>query len=77
VPQIDMTQLWKFTTMERCVRYHLQQQERYWRLVAPAASHAAGRLHEQSLVLIDMDGAPPSSTCAACWPNRGTRSSLR
>ncbi|EFN52249.1 hypothetical protein CHLNCDRAFT_54578 [Chlorella variabilis] len=54
--KIDTTQLWKFTTMERCVRYHLQQQERYWRLIAPSCSLAAGRLHEQSLVVIDMDG---------------------
>lgn len=55
-PQIDTDQLWKFTTLERCVRYHLQQQERYWRIIAPAASAACGRRHEQSLVLIDMDG---------------------
>lgn len=54
--KIDTDQLWKFTTLERCVRYHLQQQERYWRIIAPAASAACGRRHEQSLVLIDMDG---------------------
>lgn len=54
--KIDTEQLWKFTTLERCVRYHLQQQERYWRVIAPAASAAAGRRQDQSLVLIDMDG---------------------
>ncbi|KAL4423649.1 hypothetical protein ABPG75_000950 [Micractinium tetrahymenae] len=54
--KMDTDQLWKFTTLERCVRYHLQQQERYWRIIAPAASVARGRRHEQSLVLIDMDG---------------------
>lgn len=54
--QIDTVELWKFTTMERCIRHHLQQQERYWRIVAPACSLVAGRLHEQSLVIIDMDG---------------------
>lgn len=54
--KIDTVELWKFTTMERCIRHHLQQQERYWRIVAPACSLVAGRLHEQSLVIIDMDG---------------------
>lgn len=53
---IDPTELWKFTTLERSVRYHIQQQERYCREVVPASSVAAGRLHEQSLVIIDMEG---------------------
>ena len=54
--QIDTEQLWKFTTLERSVRYHLQQQERYWRIIAPACSIVAGRLRDASLVLIDMEG---------------------
>lgn len=103
LPQIDTDQLWKFTTLERCIRYHISQQassgvcrdnvrqavprrtpvnacftarppqsihfpafvcfvvsphqERYWRIIAPCASIACGRRHEQSLVLIDMEGA--------------------
>ena len=28
VPQIDTDQLWKFTTLERCIRYHISQQVR-------------------------------------------------
>lgn len=54
--KIDTDQLWKFTTLERCIRYHISQQERYWRIIAPCASIACGRRHEQSLVLIDMEG---------------------
>lgn len=33
-------------------------QERYWRIVAPSCSLACGRSREQSLVVIDMEGAP-------------------
>lgn len=55
--RIDTVQLWRFTTLDRCIRYHLQQQERYWRIIAPACTLASGRLHEQSLVILDMEGA--------------------
>lgn len=46
----------------------LQQQERYWRIIAPACSVASGRLHEQSLVLIDMDGAWKGMAAACAYP---------
>eukprot|EP00887_Chlorella_sp_A99_P005326 scaffold1.g5326.t1 len=54
--KIDTEELWKFTTLERSIRYHIQQQERYWRIIAPSASVAAGVKHEASTVLIDLDG---------------------
>lgn len=54
--RIDTDALWKFTTLDRAIRYHIKQQERYWRVIAPAASVAAGTKLESSLVLIDMDG---------------------
>ncbi|PSC67286.1 phosphatidylinositol phosphatidylcholine transfer SFH11 isoform X3 [Micractinium conductrix] len=61
--KIDLDQLWKVTTQERCIRYHLQQQERYWRIIAPSCSvtDPRGRKHEQSLVLIDMEGVGVST----------------
>ncbi|KAL6780828.1 hypothetical protein ACKKBG_A08620 [Auxenochlorella protothecoides x Auxenochlorella symbiontica] len=58
---IDLEQLFKFTTEERCVRYHVQQQERYINLIAPACSVAAGRCVDQSLVLIDLQGVGVST----------------
>ena len=53
---IDTEQLWQFTTLERAVSYHITQQEKYVTRVAPAASVAAGRLVQQSVVIIDMEG---------------------
>jgi hypothetical protein len=53
---IDTAALWTFTTMDRSVKYHITQQEKYVRRIAPAASVAAGRPRYQSVVLIDMEG---------------------
>ena len=58
---IDTTELWKFTTLERSIKYHISQQEKYVRKVAPAASIAAKKPRYQSLVLIDMDGVGVST----------------
>lgn len=54
---IDCDELWKFTTLDRSITYHIKQQEKYVRRVAPAASVAAGQPMQQSVVLIDMQGA--------------------
>lgn len=53
---IDTAALWKFTTLDRAVLYHVSQQERYVNQIAPAATVAAGAPRYQSVVLIDMDG---------------------
>lgn len=42
-------------------------QERYWRIIAPCASIASGRRHEQSLVMIDMEGAPRGAVARLAW----------
>ncbi|GAB4815807.1 hypothetical protein N2152v2_002853 [Parachlorella kessleri] len=59
--KVNTDELWKFTTMERCVRYHIQQQERYLNVVLPSASLASGKIQEQSIVLLDMDGVGVST----------------
>lgn len=53
---IDTNELWKFTTLDRSIKYHISQQEKYVRRIAPAATIAAGKPRYQSLVLIDMEG---------------------
>lgn len=58
---IDCTELWKFTTLERSIQYHITQQERYIKIIAPSASLQAGRRAFQSIVIIDMDGVGVST----------------
>lgn len=58
---IDCAELWKFTTMERSIRYHITQQEKYVNIVGPSASVASGKYRFQSVVLIDMDGVGVST----------------
>lgn len=58
---IDCAELWKFTTLERSITYHITQQEKYVRKIAPAACVAAGRVDYQSTVLIDMEGVGVST----------------
>lgn len=53
---INCSELWKFTTLERSIKYHITQQERYVRTIAPSAALRCGRGAFQSTVLIDMDG---------------------
>lgn len=53
---IDCTKLWKFTTLERSIKYHITQQERYVHEIAPAAALSKGPKCFQSTVIIDMDG---------------------
>lgn len=59
--KIDTEELWKFTELERCIKYHIQVQERYIKHYLPAASIASGRVQHQSLVIIDMDGVGVST----------------
>ena len=58
---IETTELWKFTTLERAIQYHISQQEKYVKQVAPAASVASGTINYQSVVLIDMKGVGVST----------------
>jgi hypothetical protein len=58
---IDTAALWKFTTMDRCIKYHISQQEKYVNKIAPAASIASGNHQSQSLILIDMEGVGVST----------------
>jgi hypothetical protein len=59
---IDCNELWKFTDLERSVKHHIQQQERYVKIIAPSAAHKAGdRRAFQSMVIIDMDGVGVST----------------
>ena len=58
---IDKTELWKFTTMERAISYHITQQEKYVNKIAPAASIVSKGHRYQSVVLIDMEGVGVST----------------
>jgi len=59
---IDCNALWKFTDLERSVKHHIQQQERYVKIIAPSAAHKGGdRRAFQSVVIIDMDGVGVST----------------
>ncbi|KDD72425.1 hypothetical protein H632_c3363p0, partial [Helicosporidium sp. ATCC 50920] len=53
---INISELLKFTTVDRCIQYHVQQQERYLQEICPAASLVSGRYCEQSLVIVDLEG---------------------
>lgn len=58
---INPTELWKFTTLDRTIKYHITQQERCLNVICPSCSVKAGQLHEESLVLIDMEGVGVST----------------
>ena len=59
---IDCDKLWKFTDLERSVKHHIQQQERYVKIIAPSAALKAGdRRAFQSIVIIDMDAVGVST----------------
>ena len=54
---IDCDKLWEFTDLERSIKHHIQQQERYVKIIAPSAVLKANdRRAFQSVVIIDMDG---------------------
>ena len=40
--EIDCDKLWEFTDLERSVKHHIQQQERYVKIIAPSAALKAG-----------------------------------
>jgi CRAL/TRIO domain len=58
---IDTEELWKFTTLDRAIQYHISQQEKYVKKVGPACSIKAGKQRFQSIVIIDMDGVGVST----------------
>ena len=59
---IDTTALWKFTTLDRSIQYHITQQEKYVNTIGPACSVASnGKNRFQSVVLIDMEGVGVST----------------
>jgi hypothetical protein len=58
---IDCTKLWEFTTLDRSIKHHIQRQESYVNQILPAASIASGKIQEQSIVIIDMEGVTVST----------------
>jgi hypothetical protein len=58
---IDTEELWKFTTLDRAIRYHISQQEKYVKKIGPACTIKAGKHRYQSVVIIDMDGVGVST----------------
>jgi hypothetical protein len=58
---IDTEELWKFTTLDRAIKYHISQQEKYVKKVGPACTIQAGKQRYQSIVIIDMDGVGVST----------------
>jgi len=53
---INCSALWEFTTLERSIKYHITQQERYVNIIAPSAALKSGQHAFQSTVIIDMEG---------------------
>jgi len=58
---IDTEELWKFTTLDRSIRYHISQQEKAVKKIGPACTIKAGKDRFQSVVIIDMDGVGVST----------------
>lgn len=58
---IDTDELWKFTTLDRAIQYHISQQEKYVKKIGPACTIKAGKQRYQSVVIMDMDGVGVST----------------
>jgi len=58
---IDCAKLWTFTDLDRTIKYHISQQEKYVRRIAPSAGIVSNGDRFQSLVLIDLEGVGVST----------------
>lgn len=56
IAKVNITNLFQITTEERMVKYYIKEYERLLKYRFPACSKAAGRVIEQSLTILDVDG---------------------
>jgi hypothetical protein len=56
ISKVNLTELFKLSSEERLVKYYIKEYEYLLKKRFPACSKAAGKLVEQSLTILDMDG---------------------
>lgn len=56
ISKVNLTELFKNTTEERMTKYYIKEYERLMKYRFPACSRAAGKIIEQSLTVLDMEG---------------------
>jgi hypothetical protein len=56
ISKVNLTNLFKITQEDRMMKYYIKEYERLMKYRFPSCSRAAGRLIEQSLTVLDMDG---------------------
>ncbi len=56
ISKVNLTELFKFTTEERMTKYYIKEYERLMKYRFPACSKKVGKIIEQSLTILDMEG---------------------
>lgn len=56
ISKVDLKELFKVTSEDRMMKYYIKEYERLMKHRFPACTKAAGKLIEQSLTVLDMDG---------------------
>ncbi len=56
ISKVNLTELFKITSEERMMKYYIKEYERLMKYIFPSCSKAMGKLVEQSLTILDMDG---------------------
>ena len=54
--KVNLTDLFKITSDDRMMKYYIKEYERLMKKRFPACSKASGKLIEQSLTILDMEG---------------------
>jgi len=56
ISKVNLTELFKFTNEERMTKYYIKEYERLMKYRFPSCSKQAGKIIEQSLTILDMEG---------------------
>jgi hypothetical protein len=56
ISKVNLTELFKITSEDRMMKYYIKEYERLMKYRFPSCSKSAGKLIEQSLTILDMDG---------------------
>jgi len=56
ISKVNLSELFKVTTEDRMMKYYIKEYERLMKYRFPACSKQAGKLIEQSLTILDMEG---------------------
>ena len=54
---IDLRRIKEVTSMERMLRFHIQEYERFLKVITPVCSRVAGRHVDQTFAILDVKGA--------------------